>query len=94
MIGCYSVYSLRLGFKERQELTTEVTEVEIFLIGKHKIDFLVSGEVIVELKAVETMNRLFDAQVLTYLKASNKRIGLLINFNVERLKYGIKRFIL
>jgi GxxExxY protein len=63
-------------------------------IGKHRIDFLIEDEVIVELKAVETMVNIYDAQILTYLKAMDKRVGLLINFNVERLKHGIKRLIL
>ena len=62
-------------------------------IGKHIIDFLVEDEVIVELKAVDTFHDIFQAQVLTYLKAMNKRVGLLINFNVPRLKDGIKRLI-
>ena len=63
-------------------------------IGKHRIDFLVENEVVLELKAVETMHKIFEAQILTYLRATNKRVGLLINFNVERLKDGIKRLIL
>ena len=63
-------------------------------IGRHRIDFLVEDEVIVELKAVETMHRIYEAQLLTYLKAMDKRIGLLLNFNVERLKNGIKRLII
>ena len=63
-------------------------------IGKHRIDYLIEDEVIVEIKAVETMNKIYEAQLLTYLKAMNKRIGLLINFNVERLKDGIKRLII
>ncbi len=63
-------------------------------IGKHRIDYLVENEVIVELKAVETMHRIYEAQLLTYLKAMNTRVGLLINFNVERLKDGIKRLII
>jgi GxxExxY protein len=63
-------------------------------IGRHRIDFLVEDEVIVELKAVETMNRIYEAQLLTYLKAMDRRIGLLLNFNVERLKDGIKRLII
>ena len=63
-------------------------------IGRHRIDFLVEDEVIVELKAVETMHRIYEAQLLTYLKAMDKRIGLLLNFNVERLKDGIKRLII
>ena len=63
-------------------------------IGRHRIDFLVEDEVILELKAVEAMNKIYEAQLLTYLKAMNKRIGLLLNFNVERLKEGIKRLII
>jgi GxxExxY protein len=63
-------------------------------VGKHKIDFLIENAVVLELKAVESIHKIFDAQVLTYLRATNKRVGLLINFNVERLKYGIKRLIL
>jgi GxxExxY protein len=63
-------------------------------IGNHRIDYLVEDEVIVELKAVETMHRIYEAQVLTYLRALGKRVGLLINFNVVLLKDGIKRLIL
>ena len=62
-------------------------------IGRHKIDFLVEDEVIVELKAVESINKIYEAQLLTYLKAMKKRVGLLLNFNVQRLKEGIKRLI-
>lgn len=62
-------------------------------IGIHRIDFLVEGSVILELKAVETINRIFEAQLLTYLKATGKRVGLLINFNVQRLKNGLKRLV-
>jgi len=63
-------------------------------IGKHRIDFLQENEVVVELKAVEKMNNIFEAQLLTYLKIMDKRVGLLMNFNVERLKDGIKRLII
>jgi len=63
-------------------------------IGNHRIDYLVEDEVIVELKAVEFMHRIYEAQLLTYLRALDKRVGLLINFNVIRLKEGVKRLIL
>jgi GxxExxY protein len=63
-------------------------------IGNHRLDYLIYGEVILELKAVEALNSVYEAQVLTYLKAANKRVGLLINFNVEKLVCGIKRLIL
>ena len=62
-------------------------------IGNHRVDFIVETEVILELKASEGVNKIYEAQVLTYLMATKKRVGLLINFNVERLKEGIRRLI-
>jgi GxxExxY protein len=58
-----------------------------------KLDLLAERKVIVEIKAVETLNDVHLAQVLTYLKLTNCKIGLLINFNVADLKKGIKRVI-
>ena len=63
-------------------------------IGKHRIDFLVEDQVVVELKAVGTMHKIYEAQLLTYLKAMGRKVGLLINFNVEMLKDGRKRMIM
>ncbi len=63
-------------------------------VGNHRIDFLVGGKVIVELKATEGVARIYEAQLLTYLKATEKKVGLLLNFNVEKLKEGIKRMVL
>ena len=48
---------------------------------------------ILELKAVEAIHSIYEAQVLTYLRATGKRVGMVINFNVEMLKKGIKRLI-
>lgn len=58
-----------------------------------RLDLLVEDRLIVELKAVEKRIPLFDAQMLTYLKLAEKRLGLLINFNVSLLKDGVKRMI-
>jgi GxxExxY protein len=63
-------------------------------IGNYRLDYLIENKVIVELKCVETFKNIHIAQVLTYLKAENLKVGLLINFNVEKLKDGIKRVIL
>lgn len=63
-------------------------------IGEGRIDLLVENEVIVEIKSVERFDPVFEAQVLTYLKLANKKVGLLINFNTRLLKDGINRFIL
>lgn len=59
-----------------------------------RLDLLVDGEVVVELKAVERMLPVFDAQLLTYLKLSGRRLGLLINFNVPVIRDGIRRIAL
>jgi GxxExxY protein len=57
-----------------------------------KIDLLVMDQVIVELKAVETLLSIHESQIISYLKITGKKLGLLINFNVVHLKDGIKRF--
>ncbi len=57
----------------------------------YRIDLMVEDSVIVELKAVEKVLPIHEAQLLSYLKLSNKKVGLLINFNVVHLKNGIKR---
>ncbi len=59
-----------------------------------RIDLFVDDKVVVELKAVEKMERIHEAQILTYLKLSAARVGLLINFNVRLFKQGVRRFIL
>jgi GxxExxY protein len=59
-----------------------------------RIDLLVDDEVVVEIKAVERLMPIHDAQVLTYLKLAQKRLGLLINFNVPLLRDGIRRLVL
>jgi GxxExxY protein len=59
-----------------------------------RIDLLVNRKLILEIKAVEEMNRIYKAQVLTYLKLTGLRLALLINFNVALIKNGIERVIL
>lgn len=58
----------------------------------YRVDVLVEEQLILELKAVEDIKKIFAAQLLTYMKLANIRTGLLINFNAELLKTGIKRF--
>lgn len=64
---------------------------EINMDAGYRLDLLVENKIIVELKSVEFLNDVHVAQVLTYLKLSGCRLGLLINFNVAVLKDGIKR---
>ncbi|MDP8247392.1 MAG: GxxExxY protein [Candidatus Tritonobacter lacicola] len=60
----------------------------------YRLDLLVENEVVVEIKAVENVLPIHEAQLLTYLKLGNWKVGLLINFNVPVLKQGIKRMVL
>ena len=63
-------------------------------IGEYFIDLLVEDAVILELKSVERHDPVFEAQVLSYMKLTGKKVGLLINFNSKMVKDGIKRFVL
>ena len=62
-------------------------------IGEFRLDLLVADLVVVEIKSVERFDPIFAAQVLTYLRASSRKVGLLINFNSRLLRDGVKRFI-
>lgn len=77
----------------RQEVLLPIVYGGVRIDAGLRLDLLVEDLVIVELKAVERMLPVFDAQLLTYLRLSNKPLGFLINFNVPLIKDGIKRFI-
>jgi GxxExxY protein len=77
-------------FVEKQKNLPLVYEDVILEIG-YRIDIMVDNCVILEIKAVEMLNDVHIAQVLTYLKLTNCKLGLLINFNVALLKNGVKR---
>jgi GxxExxY protein len=78
---------------ERQK-TLPIQYKNNFIDDALRIDLLIENKVIVELKAVENILPVHEAQLLTYLKLSKCRLGLLINFNVPLLKNGIKRIVL
>ena len=96
-----SVYEACLVYElEKRDLSVDrQVNVPVMYDGRRfntglRLDLLVDDCVVVELKAVEKLLPLFNAQLLTYLKLSDKRLGLLINFNVPVIKDGIKRFAL
>ncbi len=80
-----------LGFELQKPLPVDYKGVR--LDCGYRIDVLVEGSVIVELKSVEALLPIHEAQLLTYLKLSGVRTGLLINFNSLRIKDGIKRLV-
>lgn len=80
---------LRVASQVEQPISYEGVTIDV----GYRLDLLVEDAVIVELKSVEELHPVHKAQLLSYLRLSNKRIGLLINFNVERLKDGITRLV-
>jgi GxxExxY protein len=87
-------YELRkLGlFVEKQKALPLIYE-EVKLDAGYRIDLLVERKVIIEIKSVESLNDLHLAQILTYLKLSKCKLGLLINFNTVLFKNGVKRVV-
>lgn len=90
---CLSYELQSAGFTTRRQQPVPIVYKEKKLECGYRIDILVDDTVVLELKSVEEINDVHVAQILTYLKFSNKRIGLLINFNVVLLKNGISRYI-
>ena len=80
-----------LSFERQKPLPVVYKAVR--LDGGYRMDFLVENSVVVELKTVEALLPVHDAQVLTYLKLAKMSLGLLINFNVPLLKHGLKRIV-
>lgn len=82
------------GIPHRKECPLPVDYKGTRLDCGYRVDFLIDGGLIVELKAVETITGIHQAQILTYMRLANVQHGLLINFNVERLRDGLKSFVL
>lgn len=87
-------YELRSrGLKVHTQVELPVTYREIKIDLGYRLDLLVEGRLVVELKTVTKMLRVHEAQLLSYLKLGGFRAGLLINFHTARLKDGIKRMV-
>lgn len=83
-----------LGLKVKKGKSLPITYKEIKLDHGYRIDLLVENKVVIELKTVEFLTDVHTAQILTYMKLGDYKLGLLLNFQVKLLKQGIKRFIL
>ncbi|MDP3359005.1 MAG: GxxExxY protein [Lutibacter sp.] len=75
-----------------KEIALPIIYKDIKLDHGYRIDLLVENKVVIEIKTVEFLNDVHTAQILTYMKLGNYKLGLLLNFNVKLLKEGIKRF--
>lgn len=91
---CLLYELLKTGLRVEKEKPMPLIYEEIKLECGYRIDLLVDNKVVVELKSVDAFNDVHIAQTLTYMKLSDCKLGLLLNFNVKSLKNGIKRLIL
>ena len=88
----YELNRAEIPFRLQVELPVEYKQIK--LDCGYRIDVFVDDRLIVELKSVDQLLKIHEAQILTYMKLSEVKVGLLINFNVEVLKKGVKRFVL
>lgn len=88
---CYEL--IAAGLSVQKELPMPIVYKNIKLDHGYRIDILVENKVVIEIKTVEAFNDVHTAQVLTYMKLGNYKLGLLLNFHVMVLKNGIKRLI-
>jgi GxxExxY protein len=87
-------YELKMkGLKVERQFSLPLKYEELFISTSYRIDLLVEDKLVVELKTVDELSELHLAQVLTYLKLSNCKLGLLINFNTLLFKNGVRRVI-
>jgi len=82
------------GVSLRRQVALPIVYQEATLDAGYRLDLVVEDLIIIEIKAVDTLTRLHEAQILTYLKLSGLRLGFLMNFNVELFKLGVKRLVL
>jgi GxxExxY protein len=86
-------YELKLsGLQAAKQVMQPIHYKDVQLDAGYRIDLLVEGKVLVEIKAVEEVSNIHRAQLMTYLKLSGCKVGLLINFNVLKLMDGFQRF--
>jgi len=90
---CLSYKLIKTGLVIEKQKPIPLVFEEIKLECGFRCDILVHGKLIIEVKAVDALNDIHLAQVLTYLKLTNTKLGLLMNFNVLKLKDGIKRVV-
>lgn len=91
---CFCYELSKNGLKNRRQVNIPIVYDEIIFDEGLRIDVLVEELIICEIKSVEGMNPVWEAQILSYLKLTGKRLGFIINFNVPLIKDGIKRIIL
>lgn len=90
---CFCHELEKRGLHYERQLPIQIVYDGITFKEGLRLDVLVDGSIICELKALETVNPVWEAQILSHLKLTNKRLGFLINFDVPLMKDGIRRFV-
>jgi len=91
---CLEHELLKTGLKVERQKALPVYYDALKLDAGYRIDLLVENQIIIEIKSIEEIAPIHKAQLMTYLKLSNLKLGLLLNFNVKDMKQGIKRIIM
>ena len=87
---CFELEKLGIKYEKQKELPINYKGMPID--NGYRIDIMVEDKIVIELKSVEILQPIHSAQLMTYLKLSQKKLGLLINFNVTNLQNGIRRY--
>ncbi|HKH98290.1 MAG TPA: GxxExxY protein [Candidatus Sulfotelmatobacter sp.] len=91
--SCLAFELKQLGLKVEEQKTLPVVYKQVKLDCGYRLDMVVEDEIIVEIKAIEKLLPIHEAQLLSYLRLAKKRVGLLMNFHVPVLKNGLKRIV-
>jgi len=92
-LTCLEYELLKTNLSIRKQVPLPLIYKNVELDCGYRIDLWVNSKVIIEIKAVDALNDVHFAQILTYLKLTDNHLGLLINFNVVRIKHGIRRVV-
>lgn len=90
---CLEYELKKAGFQVNRQVDIPIFYDGLFFEEGLRLDLLVDDQVIVEIKAIETVNPVWQAQVISHLKLTKRKLGYLINFNVPLIKNGIRRFV-
>jgi GxxExxY protein len=92
--ACLYYELVKAGFKVERQMPVSLKYFDVYVDCGYRADLFIEDRLIVELKAVTELIPIYKAQILTHMKILKCKLGLLMNFNVELLKNGIKRFVL
>lgn len=91
--ACLAYELIERGRKVEQQKPLPIVYKSVHLDAGYRLDLLIEDKVIVEIKSVDSIAPIREAQLLSYLRLSEKKVGLIINFNVKVLRYGIRRLV-